>query len=63
MEIQIELFDQNTSCYISNCISDIVLSNKYKISVNELFEYLQTKKIYLSTKDKLIKQIMQVEDL
>ena len=46
LKMEIVLFNQNINCYNSNNISDIVLShqdNKYKISINELFEYLQSR--------------------
>jgi hypothetical protein len=46
MENQIGLFNQNLNCFISNNITDIVLSNqdsKYQISVTDLLEYLQFK--------------------
>jgi predicted GNAT family N-acyltransferase len=46
MEIEISLLNKDNMCYNSNKISDIVLSNldkKFKISINELYEYLQLK--------------------
>lgn len=55
MEIQIDLFNQNMNCYTSNIISDIILTHqdhKYKISVDELLEYLDSKSKNMSSIDK-----------